>query len=96
MTRLSSLITLTALTLALASPALAKTSIQKGETLCKAEIAKQTPAPKSVRVDKEGVKASADTFVYTVRIKNADDSAGKLFCTVDRGSEAVSIAVASS
>ncbi len=95
MTRISSLITLSALAIALAAPALAKTSVQKGENLCKAEIAKQSPTPKSVRIDKEGVKASGDTFVYTVRIKNADDSAGKLFCTVDRTSEAVSVAIAS-
>ena len=95
MTRLSSLVTLSALALALAAPALAKTSIQKGENLCKAEIAKQSPTPKAVRVNKECVKATGDTDVYTVRIKNADDSASKLFCTVDRISEAVSVAAAS-
>jgi len=96
MTRVSSLILLSAAALALASPALAKTSIQKGEILCKAEIAKQDPAPKTVRVDKEGVKINGGIFVYTVRVKNADDSSGKLFCTVDRESEAVSVAPAAS
>ena len=96
MTRVSSLILLSAAALALASPALAKTSIQKGEILCKAEIAKQEPAPKTVRVDKEGVRINGGLFVYTVRVKNADDSAGKLFCTVDRESEAVSVAPAAS
>ena len=95
MTRASSLIILSALAIALASPALAKASIQKGETLCKAEVAKQDPAPKSVRVDTDGVKASNNSFVYTVRVKNADDSAGKLFCTVNRDAETVSIAAAS-
>jgi hypothetical protein len=95
MTRVSSLILLVASVLALASPALAKASIQKGEILCKAEIAKHEPAPKSVRVDKEGVKATGGLFVYTVRVKNADDSGGKLLCTVDRESETVSVAKAS-
>jgi hypothetical protein len=95
MTRVSSPILLSIAALALASPALAKASIQKGEILCKAEIAKQNPAPKNIRVDKEGVKATGDLFVYTVRVKNADDSAGKLLCTVNRDSEAVSVAKAS-
>jgi carbon monoxide dehydrogenase subunit G len=92
MTRVSSLILFSALTIALASPALAKTTIQKGENLCKAEIAKLQPAPKSVRVDKEGAKASNATFVFDVKVKHSDDTAAKLLCTVDRESQAVSIA----
>jgi hypothetical protein len=92
MTRASSLIILSSLAIALASPALAKTTIQKGENLCKAELAKAEPGYKSVRVDKEGAKASNSQFVFTVKVKNADDSAGKLFCTVDREAETAQIA----
>jgi len=95
MTHVSSLLLLFAAALALASPALAKTSIQKGETLCKAEIAKQAPAPKAIRIDKERVRANGGLLVFTVRVKNSDDSAGKLFCTVDRDSEVVSVTKAS-
>ncbi len=84
MTRLSSLIVLSATALALASPALAKTTIQKGEHLCKAELAKAEPAYKSVRVDKEGAKASNDVFVFDVKVRHADNSASKVLCTVDR------------
>ncbi len=91
MTRISSLILLSAAALALASPALAKTSIQKGEKLCKTELAKAEPAYKSVRVDKEGAKANNQAFVFDVRVKHADDTAGKISCTVDRDSEAVTI-----
>jgi hypothetical protein len=91
----SSLALFTALAFALAFPALAKTSIQKGKTLCEAEIDKQDPAPKSFRADKESVKASNGTFVYTLRVKNADGSAGKLLCRADREFEVVSLAKAS-
>ncbi|CAN0498416.1 unnamed protein product, partial [Phaeothamnion confervicola] len=53
MTRVSSLILLTAAAIALASPALAKTTLQKGQNVCKEELAKAQPAYKSVRIDKE-------------------------------------------
>jgi hypothetical protein len=78
--------------LALASPALAKISIQKGADLCKAEIAKQDPAQKAVRVCKESARVNGGLFLCTVRVKNADDNAGKLLCTIDRRSGAVSVA----
>jgi hypothetical protein len=90
MTRLSSLIILSAAAVALASPALAKISVQTGENLCKTEIAKQEPAPKSVKVDKDSTKATSAAFTFTFKIKNADDSSAKLVCTVDRTTEAVS------
>lgn len=90
MARLSSLIILSATAMALASPALAKVSVQGGENLCKAEIGKQSPEAKSVKVDKDSTKATSAAFVYTFKVKNADDSSSKLLCTVDRGSEAVS------
>ena len=98
MTRLSSLIVLTAATLAMATPALAppalaKTSIAAAENLCKAEVKKQH-SPKSVRVDKEETKATNAAFVYIVKIKGADDTNSKVRCTVDRESNAISLAVA--
>ena len=93
MTRLSSLIFLTAASLALASPALAKTSITGAENLCKAEV-KKVHSPKSLKVDKEETKATTATFIYIVKIKGADDASAKLRCTVDRESSAVALAAA--
>ena len=92
MTRVSSLILLTAAALALASPAFAKVTLQKGHNVCKEELAKAQPAYKSARIDKEGAKVNGDNFVFDVRVRNADDSAAKLLCTVDRESLAVTIA----
>jgi hypothetical protein len=90
MTRLSSLIILSAAAIALAAPALAKISVQGAETLCKNHLSAQEPAPKSVKVDKESTRANGDTFSYMFKVKNADDSTVKLVCTVDRGTEKVS------
>ena len=95
MTRLSSLILLSAAAIALASPALAKISVQGAESLCKSEIAKQKPDAKSVKVDKEATRATGEKFVYLFKVKGSDDAAVKLNCTVDRGTETVtSLAVA--
>ena len=91
MTRISSLVLLSAAAIALASPALAKTTLQKGHNVCKEELSKAQPAYKSVRIDKEGAKVNGDTFTFDVRVKNADDSAAKLQCTVDRESLAVTV-----
>lgn len=91
MTRISSLILLSAAAIALASPALAKTTLQSGEKACKTEIAKLSPAPKSARVDKEGAKATNASFVFDVKVWNADNSTGKLQCTVDRDTSAVTL-----
>jgi hypothetical protein len=93
MTRLSSLIFLTAASMALASPALAKTSITAAENLCKAEVKKQH-TPKSLKVDKNETKATTDAFVYIVKIKGTDDANAKVRCTVDRESNAVALALA--
>lgn len=89
MTRLSSLILLSATAIALASPALAKVSVQGAEKMCKEAISKQEPAPKSVKVDKESTRATGASFTYLFKVKNADDSNVKLSCTVDRTSETV-------
>ena len=75
MTRLSSLIILSAAAIALASPALAKISVQGAESLCKTEIAKQKPDAKSVKVDKEATRATGEKFVYLFKVKDAADAA---------------------
>jgi hypothetical protein len=90
MTRVSSLILLTAAALALASPALAKVDLNKGVTLCKAELEKQSPPPKSMRTDKEHARSFGNNFVYTFQVKQADDSNATLLCTVDRDESKVS------
>jgi hypothetical protein len=69
---------------AFAAPALAKTSIQKGEQICEDAAKSQSPAPKSVRVDKDGTLVNNDTATFLLRVKNADDSSAKVTCTVDR------------
>lgn len=89
MTRLSSLVLLSATAIALASPAFAKMSVQSAEGLCKSEIGKQQPDAKSVKVDKQLTRATGATFVYTFKVKNADDSLAKLLCTVDRSNDTV-------
>ena len=89
MTRLSSLLVLSAAALALSSPALAKgATVLQGESLCKAEVQKQQ-APKSVRIDKDATRATTVALIYTLRIKGADDATSKVRCTVDRDSRAV-------
>ena len=90
MTRISSLILLSATAIALASPALAKISVQGAEKLCKTEISKQHADAQSVKVDKESTRANGDAFSYLFKVKNADDSSAKLLCTVDRTTETVS------
>ena len=62
MTRVSSLILLSAASILLAAPALAKISVQSGENLCKSEISKDT-ALKSVKADKDSTKATGAAFV---------------------------------
>lgn len=88
MIRVSSLAFLAAASLALAAPALAKTSISQGENLCKEEVKKQK-TPKSLKVDKEETKATSDSFIYLVKIKDSADVASKVKCTVNRESNAV-------
>ena len=89
MTRLSSLILLSAAAAALASPALAKVSVQGAERMCKDAISQQQPAPKSVKVDKESTRATGGAFTYLFKVKTAEDADVKLTCTVDRTSETV-------
>jgi hypothetical protein len=78
-----------------ASPAIAKTSVTKGKQICEAALKAQDPAPKTVRTDGDATRVSDASIVYTVRVKNADDTSAKLTCTVDRKNAAHTIAPAS-
>jgi hypothetical protein len=78
-----------------AAPAIAKTSLTKGKQICEDAVKGQSPAPKSVRVDDDQTRASDATIVYTLRVKQADDSSAKVTCTVDREAETHTIAAAS-
>jgi hypothetical protein len=77
-----------------AAPALAKPSIQTGKNICTAEAKKQTPAPKSVRVVDTDTRVTSDALVYTLKTKNADDSASRLTCTVSVTTSAATLAPA--
>ncbi len=78
-----------------AAPAVAKTSLTKGKQICEAAVKAQDPAPKSVRTDNDQTRVSDNSIIYTLRVKNADDSSAKLTCTVDRAAETHTIAPAS-
>jgi hypothetical protein len=93
--RITSSLILAATILAIAAPANAKTSIQKGEQACKEAAEGQQPAPKSVRVDKDETRVNNDVLTFTLRVKNADDSSAKLVCNVDRSTDAATVAAAS-
>jgi hypothetical protein len=91
----SSLIAALMLGAAFASaPAVAKTSITKGKQVCEAAAKAQTPAPKTVRTDRDATRVSDTSLVYTLRVKNADDTSAKLACTVDRETDAPVLAPA--
>ncbi len=60
-----------------AAPALAKTSLSKGKQVCEAAAKAQTPAPKSVRTDDDATKSNDATITYKLKIKSAEDKAGK-------------------
>ena len=78
-----------------ATPAVAKTSITKGKQICESAAKAQDPAPKSVRTDNDETRVSEASIVYTLRVKNADDSSSKLTCTIDREAATHTIAPAS-
>ncbi len=88
MTRLSSLIILSAAAIALASPALAKISVTGAEKLCKEHLSSQEPAPSSVKADKEATRATGSSFTYLFKVK-VGETTTKMLCTVDRDSETV-------
>lgn len=74
-----------------AAPAVAKTSLSKGKSLCEAAAKAATPAPKSVRTDNDSTKVNDTTLTYKLRVKNADDTTATVTCKVDRESDKASL-----
>jgi len=93
--RLSSLVFLPALALAMSAPAFADVSIPKGKQLCKTAAMAQTPAPTKVSFDdgSEVNKVTSSAYSFSMRLSNADGSKDKAVCTVDRGAGTADIAV---
>lgn len=89
--KISAAVILGAAAVALAAPASAKTTIIKGEQLCKAAVAAQTPAPKSYRVDKASTRVSDSHLWFNVRTRNDAGEAIDLTCTVDRAAGVASV-----
>lgn len=75
-----------------AGPALAKTSLSKGKQICEAAAKAQTPAPKSVRTDSDATRVSDGTLTFVLRVKAADDTQGVVICTIDRETDAPTLA----
>jgi len=88
MTRLPSLIILSAVAVALASTALAEISVTGAEKVCKEHLSAQEPAPSSVKADKEATRATGSAFTYLFKVK-VGETTTKVLCTVDRESEKV-------
>jgi siroheme synthase len=82
---------LVAATAIAAAPAVAKTSLSKGKSLCEAAAKAATPAPKSVRTDNDATKVSDTTLTYKLRVKNADDSTSTISCKVDRETDVATV-----
>ncbi len=93
--RLSSLVFLPALALAMAAPALADVSITKGKQLCKSAVMAQTPAPEKVSFDdgNDVNKVTTSAYSFSMRVTTAG-SKGRVVCTVDRAAGTASVAAA--
>jgi hypothetical protein len=94
MKRASSLAVLFAAVTLVAAPAIAKPSLQTGKNTCTAEVKKQTPAPKSVRVDDTGTRVTNDAFIYKLKVRNADNSSATTICTFNVDTSAATLAPA--
>lgn len=95
MKRASSLaILLAAVTLVAAPTAIAKPSLQAGKNACAAEVKKETPAPKSVRIDDTGTRITGAAFIFKFKVKNADDSNATTICTFNVDTSAAALAPA--
>ena len=90
----SSLLAMVVAAAALASPALAGTSLAKGKKVCETAAREQTPAPKSVRTDTDRTRSNPDTLVFSLKVKNADDSVGTVTCTIDRSTDTPTLVAA--
>ena len=78
-----------------AGPALAKTSIAKGQQVCEAAAQAQTPAPKSVQTDRDETRVHDDVLTFTLKIHKADDTSVVLACSVDRATNQATLKPAS-
>ncbi len=80
-----------AMSLFVAAPALAKTTIQKGQRLCREAAEAVQPSFRSVRIVDDETRASNDVLVYSVRVVTVDGAAAKITCIVDRQTDAVTL-----
>jgi hypothetical protein len=67
-----------------AAPASAKTSLNEAIRLCKTEIDKMTPQPKSARADRDQTRVSDTHLWVAFKYTGADGRLNKLTCMVDR------------
>jgi hypothetical protein len=72
-------------------PAYAKTSIQKGVTLCRTAASELQPPPDSIRIDASQTRINNDILILPVRIRQAGAAARELTCTVDRASDVATL-----
>jgi hypothetical protein len=72
--------------LAMSAPAVADPglSLSRGVKLCKGELAKLDPPPKSHRVDYDDTFASETHFNIAINARLADGRVTKLTCNLDR------------
>jgi hypothetical protein len=78
-----------------ASPAVAKTSLIKGQQVCVSTAKAQDPAPKAVRADAKKTLSNDATITVTLKVKNADDSSSLVKCTIDRETSVATLTPAS-
>jgi hypothetical protein len=83
---------LAALAAVAVGPAFAKTSISHSQQICESAVKAQSPAPKSAKVDSDLTRADSNTAIFTIDVRNADDTAGKVTCTVDRKTSKAALA----
>jgi hypothetical protein len=84
MKSVSSLAILAALSLAIASPAIAEVSIPKGEVLCEKAVVSADAANKSAKVRKNDTSLSNGDIVYQVRVTKTDGAKAMVECRVNR------------
>lgn len=75
---------LAALGVVAAGPAIAKTSLTHSRQICETAVKAQSPAPKSAKIDTDQTRADDSVAVFTIDVRNADDTAATVTCTVDR------------
>ena len=83
---------LAALTAA-AGPAVAKASLSHSQEICESAVKTQSPAPKSAKVDSDLTRADDEVAIFTLNVRNADDSTATVTCSVDRKTSKPTIAV---